>query len=586
MRAVGLSIVLAIGASLLASSPASADLVDEYQPGSCIANAIVSTPFVDVAQSRFYTNAVGWAYLNDVTQGTDGTHFSPDDPVTRGQFATMLHRMMCEPAPADTAPFTDLVSGAFYRTAVDWLWGASLTTGKTATEYGPEDSLTRGEFATFLHRLVGEPSGAPASGFVDVAALAFFADAVDWLFWRELTTGTSPTTYSPDRVVTRAEVVTFLYRLNIKSVGLIDPADIKLGFSTVLSGLVRPVAAATDPTSGAVYIVQQDGQLLRVAAKGDGTPDWAAGPTEVLDISDSVLSGGERGLLGVAVSPDGSNIYLSFTTHPLSTDASHSVIWEYSLSAGVPVGAPDKLLTVTQFETNHNGGNVVFGPDGFLYATFGDGGGGGDPEENGQNTSTLLGSIIRIDPTSGSGYTIPATNPFVGTAGADEIYLYGVRNPWKFSFDRDTGDLWVADVGQNAREEINRLTSVSGAGLGANLGWNTYEGTLRFDLGDPDIPDRVIPVYEYQNGGPEGRSITGGYVYRGAEIVGLSGTYLWADFVEPALRGFNDTFGSGPIDYGVAVPGATVAGFLEDGSGEIYSISLGGTISKIVEVGG
>ncbi len=586
MRAVGLSIVLAIGALLLTTSPASADLVDEYQPGPCITNAIVSTPFVDVVQSRFYTNAVGWAYLNEVTRGTDANHFSPDDPVSRGQFATLLHRMMCEPTPAATALFADLVAGAFYRTAVDWLWGESLTTGKTATQYGPDDSLTRGELATFLHRLVGEPTGAPASGFADVAALAFYADAVDWLFWRDLTTGTGLTTYSPERVVTRAEVVTFLYRLNIKSVGLIDPADIDLGFSTVLSGLVDPVAATTDPITGAVYIAQRKGELLRVPAKADGTPDWTVGATEVLDISASVLSGGERGLLGVAVSPDGSNIYLSFTAHPLSSDASHSVIWEYTLSGGLPVGMPDELLRIPQFETNHNGGNVVFGPDGFLYATFGDGGGGGDPEENGQNTSTLLGSIIRIDPTAGSGYTIPATNPFVGVAGADEIYLYGVRNPWKFSFDRDTGDLWVADVGQNAREEINRLTAASGGGLGANLGWNTYEGTLRFDNGDPEIPDRVGPVYEYQNGGPEGRSITGGYVYRGTEIVGLNGTYLWADFVEPALRGFNDTFGSGPIQYGVDVPGATVASFLEDRTGEIYAISLSGTISKIVEVGG
>ena len=582
MRAVGLSILLAIGASLLAVNPAAADLVDEYQPGPCITNAIVSTPFVDVAQSRFFTNAVGWAYLNEVTRGTDATHFSPDDPVTRGQFAALLHRMMCEPAPGRVAPFGDLRAGAFYRVAVDWLWDESLTTGKTSSTYGPDDSLTRGELATFLHRLVGEPTGAPASGFLDVDPEAFFADAIDWLLWRELTTGTTATTYSPNRTITRAEVVTFLYRLNIASTGLIDPADLKLGFSTVASGFTRPVAATIDPTDGSVYVVQQEGQVLRIPPKGDGTPDWAIGATVVLDISGLVNSDeNEQGLLGVAVSPDGSKIYLSFTIA-----AGDSVIWEYGLSGGLPIGVPDEVIRVGQPFVNHNGGNIVFGPDGYLYATFGDGGSGGDPNQNGQNTSTLLGAILRIDPTTGTGYRVPATNPFVGGGGAAEVYAYGVRNPWKFSFDRDTGDLWVADVGQGSREELNRLPAASGAGLGANLGWNTYEGTLRFDTNNPEIPDRVVPVYEYQNDGAEGRSITGGYVYRGSEIVGLSGTYLWADFFVPTLRGFNDIFGSGPIDFGVAAPGAAVAGFLEDGKGEIYAISLSGTISKIVAVGG
>ncbi len=573
---------LALLGAILGSSPASAALSDEYQPGTCITNTIQSTPFVDVAQSTYYTNAVGWAYLNDITTGTDATHFSPGDTVTRAQFATFLHRMMCEPTPAGVAPFLDLIAGAYYRTAVDWLWGASLTTGKTATEYGPNDGLTRGQFAAFLYRLVGEPTGAPASGFVDVVSWAYFADAVDWLFWRELTTGTSATTFSPDRIITRAEAVTFLYRLNIYSRGLIDPADLSLGFSQVLTGLSQPVDATAHPTDGSIYIVQQGGVVLRVPGKGDGTPDWAAGATQVLDISASVISGGERGLLGVAISPDGSKIYLSFTEDASGGD---SVIWEYTLAGGVPTGAPDEVIRVSQPHSNHNGGNVVFGPDGYLYTSFGDGGSGGDPHEHGQNTSTLLGAILRIDPTTGSGYTSPSSNPFVGTSGSDEIYLYGVRNPWRFSFDRDTGDLWVADVGQNKLEEINRLKATSGAGLGANLGWNTYEGTQRYDTGDPDILNHVAPVYEYAHGA-EGYSVTGGYVYRGLEIVGLSGTYLWADYGVPSLRGFNDTFGSGPIDYGVDAPGGAVAGFLEDGVGEVYAISRSGTISKIVEVGG
>ena len=169
-------------------------------------------------------------------------------------------------------------------------------------------------------------------------------------------------------------------------------------------------------------------------------------------------------------------------------------------------------------------------------------------------------------------------------AGADEIYLYGVRNPWKFSFDTFTDDLWIADVGQSQREELNRLEAHLGAGKGANLGWNTFEGTIRFDGGDLDIPGHVGPVYEDQTGGAEGRSVTGGFVYRGTDIVGLDGTYLWADFINPELRGWNETWG-GPISYGVDVPGGSVASFVQDLDGEVYAISFGGSISKVVAAG-
>ncbi|MEO0494212.1 MAG: PQQ-dependent sugar dehydrogenase [Actinomycetota bacterium] len=569
---------------VVAESPASADLADEYTPGSCITNTVQTTPFVDVPAGQFYTNPVGWAYLNEIVQGTEATRYSPLDPVNRAQFAAMLHRMLCRPAATDEAPFPDVVPGSFYDEAVDWLWSEGLTTGKPAAGgnvYDPGGSLTRGELAAFLFRLVGTPDGAPVNPFADVDRSRFFAEPIDWLFWREITTGTTSTTFSPNDTVTRAQVITFLYRLNIGAAGLIDPATIELGFATVQSGLARPVGAAVHPVDGSVFLIEQRGGVHRIPGAGDGTPDWDAPREFVLDLSSVVSqSGNERGLLGVAISPDGGRIYFSGTDR-VDHD---SIVWEFDLDGDGPIEGSERVLIEvdqpSQF-TNHNGGHIVFGPDDRLYASFGDGGGSGDPLENGQDTTNLLGAIIRIDPVGDGTYTIPADNPFGGGV-APEIYLYGVRNPWKFSFDSSTGDFWVADVGQNRREEINRLRSSDGRGLGANLGWNTYEGTLRFDLGDPEIPGRVTPVYDYVTDGPEGQSVTGGVVYRGTEIVGLDGTYLWADYVQAELRGFNDTFGSGPIWYGVEPVGGLVSAFFADNTGEVYVVSLSGTVSKIV----
>ena len=233
--------VTAVAALLLLpaglAATASADLPDEFTPGSCITQAAQTTPFADVPAGRFFTNPVGWAYRNGITTGTDADSFSPDDLVTRAQFATFLHRMLCEPASTEAAPFTDLVDGAFYRAAVDWLWENELTTGKDGNVYDPDGFLTRGELAAFLFRLVGEPAGAPINPFADVDRSRFFAGPIDWLFAREITTGTTATTFSPEGLVTRAQAVTFLYRLNIGAAGLIDPSTIELGFETVVSGL-------------------------------------------------------------------------------------------------------------------------------------------------------------------------------------------------------------------------------------------------------------------------------------------------------------------------------------------------------------
>ncbi len=577
IRRLGVATVAALFAAVLAAGSASADLSDEYTPGSCITNAVQTTPFVDVAPGRFYTNAVGWAYLNGITTGTDATHFSPDANVTRAQFATFLYRMLCEPDADSAAPFDDLVDGAFYRAAVDWLWDAGFTTGKPGNIYDPNGLLTRGELAAFLFRLVGEPTGAAANPFVDVDRARFFAEPIDWLFAREITTGTSPTMFSPDGLVTRAQAVTFLYRLNIGAAGLIDPAMLDLGFETVLTGLSQPLGAASHPDGG-VFVIEKGGTVLYVAPGGDGSPNWAGGAAELFTVS--VSGGSEQGLLGVAVSPDGAFLYLSFTN-----GSGDSVVWEYDLVDAAVVGDPREVLSVDQPAGNHNGGHITFGPDGYLYASFGDGGGSCDSarpggQGHGQDGGTLLGSVLRIDPRSGSTYTTPGDNPGFGAA---ENWLIGVRNPWRFSFDSATGDLWIGDVGQNQREEITRLRATDGrdAGRGDNLGWPAYEGTLR-TCGFPDVAGTVAPTHEYETN-TFGRSVTGGVVYRGTEIVGLDGTYLYGDFYEDDLRAFNDTFGSGPFGYDTTIPGGGNAMFFEDVDGEVYTISLfSGLIAKLV----
>ena len=580
--------VLAVGllaAALSAQAPAGADLKDEYRSGPCITNSAKPMPFADVPLAAWYSNAIGWAFLNEITTGTSATTFSPFDEVTRAEFATFLHRMMCDPAASGVAPFLDLVAGAFYRDAVDWLFSEGITEGKSPTAFGPEDSLTRGEFATFLHRLVDTPE-APVSHFTDVARNAFYAEAVDWLFDRGITTGTSANEFSPDRAISRAEVVTLLYRMNLAAESVIDPSTIELDFEVVASGLESPLGAALHPDGG-VFVVGKGGKVWFVAPDDDGLPDWAGGTADVTPAGLSVSSAGEQGLLGAAVSPAGDFLYLSYTdVETLADPIGDSLVVEYDLDGAAAItSGPRTVITVDQPARNHNGGHITFGPDGYLYASFGDGGGSCDSAgSNGQNPATHLGSIIRIAPGAGvAGHTAPSDNP--GFAEPDN-WLVGVRNPWRFSFDRATGDLWVGDVGQNAFEEVTRLEATGGvdAGKGANLGWPAYEGSAR-TCGVSDIGVHAGPTWQYPNP-DQGRSVTGGFVYRGSEIAGLGGTYLYTDVYDPDLRGFNDTFGTGPINYDDLVPGGGAVSFFEDGSGEVYVISMfGGTISKIVDVG-
>jgi glucose/arabinose dehydrogenase len=332
--------------------------------------------------------------------------------------------------------------------------------------------------------------------------------------------------------------------------------------------LEQPVAMTTRPGERALYLVEQVG---RVRAIRGGQLD----PTPVVDIAERVTAGGEQGLLGLAFSPDGRYLYLHYTDR----DGDHQIS---ELTMSGQRADPGSERTILHFDDpygNHNGGQLAFGPDRRLYIAFGDGGGGGDPEGNGQSLDSLLGKILRIDPRPGGGrpYQVPSDNPFVGRDGArPEIWAYGLRNPWRFSFDAATGDLWIGDVGQNAYEEIDYQPAGEG---GRNYGWNRREGLHPFNGGDR--PDGAVdPVIEY---GRDGGACTviGGFVYRGQRIRGLRGAYLYGDYCAGWVRAarVDDGRVADQRDLGLEVPG--LSSFGVDTAGELYALSLGGGVYRL-----
>lgn len=335
-----------------------------------------------------------------------------------------------------------------------------------------------------------------------------------------------------------------------------------------LATLEQPTATAVRPGEpGALYVAERSG---RVRVLQDG----ALTDTVVLDLSSQTTTDSERGLLGLAFDEDGSHLYVDHTD-----PEGHTRVAEYAMAGGsADPGTRRELLRVEQPYANHNGGQLAVGPDGHLYVGLGDGGAGGDPHDHGQDPGTLLGALLRIDPDGGDPYGIPADNPFAdGDGGRPEVWAYGLRNPWRFSFDRATGDLWIADVGQDAREEIDFVPA--GEGAGWNFGWNRLEGSIPFEGEAP--ADAVAPVFEYEHG--DGRcSVTGGVVYRGDAIPDLAGVYVYGDFCSGELRGLavadGEVVDEGPL--GPTVPALAAIG--EDAAGELYTLSLEGEISKVV----
>jgi glucose/arabinose dehydrogenase len=350
-----------------------------------------------------------------------------------------------------------------------------------------------------------------------------------------------------------------------------DPTAVRLELRPVVDGLESPLLVASAGDTGRLFVVEQAGRI-RVVEGGE----LLAAP--FLDVSDRLVSGGEQGLLGLAFHPrfaSNGRFFVNYTD--LQGD---TVISEFAVSAADPnradAASERVLLRVDQPYANHNGGNLVFGPDGFLYVGMGDGGSGGDPMGNGQRLDTLLGKMLRIDVdarSDGAAYGIPPGNPFAQRDDArPEIWAYGMRNPWRFSFDRETGDLWIGDVGQSAWEEIDR---VGPGDAGADLGWNVMEGRSCYQPASGcDESGLVLPVAVY--GHDEGCSVTGGFVYRGTRWPALAGAYLFADYCSGTIWGLD---AANPRTRPPAVlleTGFAVSSFGQDDSGELYVTDLGG----------
>lgn len=345
----------------------------------------------------------------------------------------------------------------------------------------------------------------------------------------------------------------------------------------IVSGLNFPLYLTAPPQDLSRLFIVEKGGVIRIVKNGTLLP------TPFLDISSQVSTTGEQGLLGLAFDPDYASTGRLVVHYTDLAGDTRLTSFQVSTDPDVAdAGSEAVILTADQPFDNHNGGQVLFGPDGFLYLGLGDGGSAGDPQGRGQSLSDLLGSILRIDVRSTTPYAIPDDNPFVSVSGASpEVWSYGLRNPWRFSFDRATGDLYIADVGERRFEEVDVSPAASGAGRGVNYGWNRMEGAHCF-AGGCDATGLELPAFEYSHG--EGCSITGGYVYRGSAVPVLQGHYFFADLCQGWVRSFRYAGGSAAelTDWPSLRPGGNIVSFGEDAAGELYVVDNSGTVSQIV----
>jgi glucose/arabinose dehydrogenase len=368
--------------------------------------------------------------------------------------------------------------------------------------------------------------------------------------------------------------------------GLDAPAQAAVTLEQIGAPFQSPVRLVAPLGDDRLFVVQQNGLIIVTDRSGE--------PRRVfLDVSDLTIAGGERGLLGLAFAPDyatSGRFYIDYTDASGDTQIARYHVSGDDPDAADPASA-EILLSVDQPYSNHNGGHLEFGPDGMLYVGLGDGGSAGDPQNRAQNDALLLGKLLRIDVSGDVGYAIPTGNPFVGAPPRDEIWAKGLRNPWCFSFDRLTGDLYIADVGQSALEEVD--VQPAGSGGGENYGWRLMEGTACYNPASGcNDGSLVLPVFEYAHSGapPSGCSISGGYVYRGAALPELGGQYFFADYCSNQIWSFvwSPTAGATQLREWTSelLPDGgfgNIAAFGRDGRGELYVLDHGnGRVYRIV----
>lgn len=352
--------------------------------------------------------------------------------------------------------------------------------------------------------------------------------------------------------------------------------EIEIALEPVADGFEQPLyATGAGDGSGRLIVLEKTGRawIVRDGVRKD----------VLLDLSTRVSTESEQGLLGIAFSPTFADDGLVFVSYTQKDGG--SVLSRFTADGdAIDPGSEKMLLHVAQPYANHNGGMIAFGSDGYLYLGLGDGGSGGDPYGNGQNGGTFLGKMLRIDVIGGAGdpagYVVPDDNPFVGQAGMKpEVWAIGLRNPWRFSFDRVTGDLWIGDVGQNAWEEIDFEPADSPGG--ENYGWNLFEATHPYpaDSTAPDPGGFTMPVVEY--GRDTGTSITGGYVYRGTAEPGLGGTYFYADFTVGRIWGLQRAEDGSVQTRELLDTDLMIASFGEDDDGELYVVDFNGGVHRV-----
>ncbi len=352
------------------------------------------------------------------------------------------------------------------------------------------------------------------------------------------------------------------------------PATVRFLPAFGSEAFAQPIKLVQHPTNDdRWYVVEQRGKVFTLLASNPAASRVLAVDLEAFF---DLAQGNEEGLLSLAFSPGfavNGEVFFAYTE--LSATNVDSVVARFAsaddgLSFAPVAGNPD-VIRFDSEESNHNGGDLAFGPDGFLYYAMGDGGGGGDPDpEDGQNLDTLLGKILRLD-VSVAPYANPPDNPFVGSAGRDEIWAYGLRNPWRMSFDAQTGELWAGDVGQSMREEIDRIVK------GGNYGWDCREGDLAFDEDANCTPPYVAP--EVVHARDEARSITGGYVYRGIALPELADSYVYGDFVTGRVFAYHFLANPQRVDELAPPAGLSVSSFGQARSGELYLLDYGGSPS-------